>query len=122
MVLRVAGADLLVDLLLAVAGVGELVCVLERAGELLAGGGLLAEDGVAVCLEAVAELGQGGGAVLELAHERQASVGELGALERRRRGRQAVERELHAGRPLVPAVISASTGRLPSSPIGTRCP
>ena len=81
-------------LLLAVAGVGELVCVLERAGELLAGGGVLAQGGVAVCLEAVGELGQGGGAMLELAHERQAGVGELGALERRWRGREAVEREL----------------------------
>ena len=36
--------------LLAVAGVGELVCVFEWAGELLAGGGVLAQGGVAVCL------------------------------------------------------------------------
>ena len=89
-----AGADLLVDLPLAIAGIGELVCVLERAGELLAGGGVLAQGGGAVCVEAVAELGQCGGAMLELAHERQAGVGELGALERRWRGREAVEREL----------------------------
>ncbi len=72
-------------LLLAVAGVGELVCVFERAGELLAGGGVLTQGGVAVCLQALGELGQGLGAVLELAHERQSGVGELGALERRRR-------------------------------------
>ena len=58
-VLRVAGADLLVDLSLAIAGVGEMVCVLERATELLAGGGLFAQGGVTVCLEAVVELAQG---------------------------------------------------------------
>jgi hypothetical protein len=34
------------------------------------------------------------GAVLKLAHERQASVGELGALERRRCGRQAMQGQL----------------------------
>ena len=72
LVLCVASGDLLVDLLLAIAGVGELVGVFERAGELLAGGGVLTQGGVAVCLQALGELGQGVGAVLELAHERQA--------------------------------------------------
>jgi hypothetical protein len=90
----VAGGDPLTDLPLAIAGIGELVCVLERAGELLAGDGVLAQGGVAAFLEAVAELGQRGGAMLELPHERQAGVGELGALERRRRRREPVEREL----------------------------
>jgi hypothetical protein len=104
-VLRVAVADLLTDLPLALAGVGELVCVFERAGELLAGGGVLAQGGGLVCVEAVAELGQGGGAMLELAHERQAGVGELAALERRW---EAVERELDVSAPYIPCPIASS--------------
>jgi hypothetical protein len=65
----VAVGYLLVDAPLAIAGVGELVCVFERAGELLAGSGVLTQGGVAVCLQALGELGQGLGAVLELAYE-----------------------------------------------------
>jgi hypothetical protein len=65
-------AELLGDALLFVASAGELLCVCERAAELVAGGGGLAQRVVALIFQAVGEGGQLVDSVLELAHEREA--------------------------------------------------
>jgi hypothetical protein len=65
-VLLVAVGEFTVDRLLALACDGELAGVLERLGELLAGGGDVAQRAVSLFDEILGEFGQGAGAVLEL--------------------------------------------------------
>jgi hypothetical protein len=65
-VLLVAVGEFAVDRLLVLACGGELAGVLERLGELLAGGGDVAQRAVSLFGEILGEFGQGAGAMLEL--------------------------------------------------------
>jgi hypothetical protein len=67
--LVVALGDLLAEPLLVSAGVGELVGVLERPGELVARRGALAKRVLALAVEAGGELGERLDAMLELADQ-----------------------------------------------------
>ena len=93
-VFAVALGERVVDPLLLVAGGGELAGVLERAGELVAAAGGLAERLALLLTQPLGELGEMLDAVLELAHERQTAVAQAGALDAGRRGGQPVERQL----------------------------
>jgi hypothetical protein len=74
--------DLAVDPALLVAGLGELLGVLERPRHLLTRRPLLGQRGLTLTGEAVGEAGEVLDAVLELADQRQTVLAELAALER----------------------------------------